>query len=494
MRKNEKIQKILLILFSIILYIILTSYHSWTKIIEYYISYIHHKNDYFSLTINSAKYITPTIRLLYSFFYVFGIIITKLTNIKLICNTSIILINISLFFFIYSTTKSIIIILFLIYSIGLGISYMPILLNIWFYFQDKKGVMLGLLSLCTAIGHYLFRLIGLFFLKKLENKNINKNNDKYYELNNYTDIEIFMKMQFYIVFILSFLFIIILNLWKPDKYIQNKNIKKKKFLLNSNEKYYELQDYYNYQNFDNNYSYLYNNNNDYNQDEYYTNLFDNKFEDIFLAFKSKPFIQLCFVFNLSYLFNTLNLTDFPYLKNENNKNLIYYFNIVWYITNIIFRFFWGSFLDFYDFKNLYLITLFLQIGTYSTFFLITKYQFLVFIYSFFNSLANSAIYTIMPYGFYLIFGWTNFSILYSINKFISMILEYYIIFLIEKFKKNDLNFLILCYLSSFCSIMSFIILCFVEIKKFDYYKYSNEKAIKKKFRFSKEKNDSDSDN
>ena len=370
---------------------------------------------------------------------------------------------------------------------------MPILLNIWFYFQDKKGVMLGLLSLCTAIGHYLFRLIGLFFLNKLENKNINKNNDKYYELNNYIDIEIFMKMQFYIVFILSFLFIIFLHLWKPDKYIQNKYIKKKKFLLNSNEKYYELQDYYNYQNFDNNYSYLYNNN-DYNQDESYTNLFDNKFEDIFLAFKSKPFIQLCFVFNLSYLFNTLNLTDFPYLKNENNKNLTYYFNIVWYITNIIFRFFWGSFLDFYDFKNLYLITLFLQIGTYSTFFLITKYQFLVFIYSFFNSLANSAIYTIMPYGFYLIFGWTNFSILYSINKFISMILEYYIIFLIEKFKKNDLNFLILCYLSSFCSIMSFIILCFVEIKKFDYYKYSNEKEIKKKFRYSKEKNDSDSDN
>jgi Na+/melibiose symporter-like transporter len=292
---------------------------------------------------------------------------------------------------------------------------------------------------------------------------------------------------------LSISFVIILFLWKPDKYIQNKNIKKKKkFLLNSYKNYYELQDYDNYQNFDN-HKYL-NYKNDYKDDESYTNLFDNKIEDIFLTFKSKPFIQLCFVYNLSYLFNTLHLTDFPYLKNENNKNITYYFNIVWYITNIIFRFFWGSFLDFYDFKNLYLITLFLQIGTYSTFFLITKYQFLVFIYSFFNSLANSAIYTIMPYGFYLIFGWTNFSILYSINKFISMILEYYIIFLIEKFKKNDLNFLILCYLSSFCSIMSFIILCFVEIKKFDYYKHSNENAIKKKFRYNKEHNDSDSDN
>jgi len=493
MRKNEKIQKILLILFSIILYIILTSYHSWTKIIEYYISYIHHKNDYFSLTINSGKYITPTIRLLYSFFYIFGIIITKLTNIKLICMISILLINISLFFLIYSTTKSLIIILFLIYSIGLGISYMPILLNIWFYFQDKKGVMLGLLSLSTAIGHYLFRSIGLFFLNKLENKNLNKNNNSYYELNNYKDIEVFMKMQFYIVFILSISFVIILFLWKPDKYIQNKNIKKKKkFLLNSYKNYYELQDYDNYQNFDN-HKYL-NFKNDYKDDESYTNLFDNKIEDIFLTFKSKPFIQLCFVYNLSYLFNTLHLTDFPYLKNENNKNITNYFNIVWYITNIIFRFFWGSFLDFYDFKNLYLITLFLQIGTYSTFFLITKYQFIVFIYSFFNSLANSAIYTIMPYGFYLIFGWTNFGILYSINNFISMILEYYIIFLIEKLKKNNLNFLILCYLSSFCSIMSFIILCFVEIKKFDYYKHSNENAIKKKFRYNKEHNDSDSDN
>jgi hypothetical protein len=100
----------------------------------------------------------------------------------------------------------------------------------------------------------------------------------------------------------------------------------------------------------------------------------------------------------------------------------------------------------------------------------------------------------MPYGFYLIFGWNNFSILYSINKFISMIFEYYTYFLIEKYKSNNLYFIILCYLSSLCSILSLMILCFVEIKKFDYYKYSNEKAIKKQFKNSRENNDSDSDN
>ena len=444
--------------------LILGSYHIWPNLLKYYNLYIQDKNKNIKLNSKIEILIIPIFRLFYSIFIPIGIIISRKINIKKITIFSYILILISHIIILYTSSYLNIIISLILFGISIGISSINLTVNAWLFFPIYRGLIFGFVSTGNALGNYLFQKLGEKLINPY-NINIEKNSEQNkFIIDNFS---FFLKIIICIYFLIGIISIILLSPWKKSM-INGNNILKK------NDKYiplsdFELMDERTNNNFD---VVSINRNKSLPYNGY------NKNEKIYDPLHSKPFLQLIFMFNLSTLFSSLKMYDFPDLKNKDFKN---YISFIYTITDILFRFLWGGLLDIYDFKSLYLFSLYIQIGIFSTYYFIVDIKYFCVFYNFLEGVTFSCNFVMEIFSYYKIFGVNNGGILFGINKIFSSFTQFIIVFLINYLNKDSIYFLILCLFYSLTSMLSSIILCFIEVKKFDYDRYTNEKIKKRRF-------------
>ena len=445
--------------------IILGSYQIWPKLLKYFNLFIENKNKDLKLNSNSKILFIPLFRLLYSIFIPIGIILTRKIKLKRCILLSFFLLITSHILILYTSSNIIILLSFILFAFSIGISCITLTVNSWLFFPIYRGLIFGFISSGNAIGNYIFEKLG----EKLINPykaNIEKS--EFYNSLIIKNFTFFIKILLILFTIIGSISIILITPWKKSMMNGNGNY------FNNNEKItplseLELID----ERTDNNFDVF-----EINRNKSIPYIGFNKNEKIKDTFQSKAFLQLMFMFCLSTLFNYLKIIDFPDLKNEEFKEYNFFlFNI----TDIFFRILWGTFLDIYDFKTLYLISLYIQIGIFSTFYFIADINFFCIIYSFLEGISFSSTFVIQAFSFYKIFGVNNGGILFGFSKIFCNFTQLIINLFINYLNTESIYFLILCLFNSVCTMLSSIILCFIEVKKFDYEKFTNDKIKKRRF-------------
>jgi hypothetical protein len=90
---------------------------------------------------------------------------------------------------------------------------------------------------------------------------------------------------------------------------------------------------------------------------------------------------------------------------------------------------------------------------------------------------------VIPFSFYKVFGSKNGGILFGLSQFISAVGNFSMPYVIDELGKDNLCYLILFLSNSFAKMLSAIVLCFIEEKRFDYGKRLKQ-TKKKKIRSS----------
>ena len=445
--------------------LILGSYQIWPKLLKYFILFIENKNKNLKLNSNSKILFIPLFRLLYSIFIPIGIILTRKIKLKKCILLSFFLIITSHFLILYALSNIIIIISFIFFAFGIGISCITLTVNSWLFFPIYRGLIFGFISSGNSLGNYFFEKLG----EKLINPykaNIEKS--KFYNSLIIKNFTFFIKILLSLFTIIGSISIILITPWKKSMINGNGNYFKKNDKITPLSEL-ELID----ERTDNNFDVF-----EINRNKSIPYIGFNKNEKIKDTLHSKAFLQLMFMFCLSTLFNYLKICDFPEFKNEEFKEYNFFlFNI----TDIFFRILWGTFLDIYDFKTLYLISLYIQIGIFSTFYFIADIKYFCIIYSFLEGVTFSSTYVIQAFSFYKIFGVNNGGILFGFSKIFCNFTQLIIYIFINYLNTESIYFLILCLFYSVCTMLSSIILCFIEVKKFDYDKFTNENIKKRRF-------------
>lgn len=458
---NVKTKGILSIIGASLIHILIGSYHTWSRLMDYYISYLHY-NNHPSLTLSNSTSFIPFIRLIYTFFLSIGVIITSKIGIYIPCIISIVFLIISHLFLLYSTSSFLIIFAFAIYGIGIGISYMSVILNSWSYYPKRKGIIIGIILTCFGSSSFIFKFIADLIINP-EGVDINKET-RFYNKEVSDNVLSYIKLLIVIFIFFGFFAIGIINPWN-NQLIAETSTKNsmKEYRYNSNLSYYQLLDL---------------NNEDNETIRTTVTSYFGGAENIKVGLKSKPFFQLVIMFMLSNLFNSLHISDYITLGEKNNKDFLSNNILIWNIANGLFRIFWGLILDTFNFKSVYLFSLFLQIMTFSTFYFIAGITPLFYLYNFFTALANSCSSVIIPFSFYKIFGMKNAGIYFGISQFVSAVSSFGIPFLIDFLSGSDIDYMILFLGNSVSKMLASIVLCFIEEKKYDYGLREKECMIK----------------
>lgn len=151
-----------------ILHAILGTFHTWPNISKYFHSYLCEKN---SVEIKKV-YLNNVFSIFIVFYNIFisiGIILNKYMSSITITGIGLIMKIIANALFIFTPNIKIVTLSILICCCGCGLAYMPVIIEIWKYFPDNKG-------LSTSFALSGFGLTQLLF-EDLSIKIINSNND-----------------------------------------------------------------------------------------------------------------------------------------------------------------------------------------------------------------------------------------------------------------------------------------------------------------------------
>ena len=151
-----------------ILHAILGTFHTWPNISKYFHSYLCEKN---SVEIKKV-YLNNVFSIFIVFHNIFisiGIILNKYMSSITITGIGLIMKIIANALFIFTPNIKIVTLSILICCCGCGLAYMPVIIEIWKYFPDNKG-------LSTSFALSGFGLTQLLF-EDLSIKLINSNND-----------------------------------------------------------------------------------------------------------------------------------------------------------------------------------------------------------------------------------------------------------------------------------------------------------------------------
>lgn len=443
------------------------SFQTWSNLMPYYVSYQHYKTGS-TLPISYSSFYIPLITLVYTFFITIGIITTSKVGIYIPCFISTLLLIISHLILYFTTSWILVIIAFNLLGIAIGLVYLSVVLNSWSYYPNKKGRIISLIL--TGFG------VSNLIMDKLANIIINPQNEQidsesgYYSETIANNILVYIKISIGMIIVLGICGILMITPWT------NQIIAEKAQSVNkiNNEDYTQLID-------------LSKTNNDVNNNIHRNveSFYNGGKEDIKLGFKSKPFIQLVSLFLLSSLFNSLHInpnwkfSEQIYLENENFlSNNIFLFNI----GNSLFLIVWGILLDNFSFKEIYILSIFIQIIVFSTFYFISEFKYLFYFYNFLTGLSKACSVIVIPFAFYKIFGIKNGGIYFGISQFISALGSLFMPVLIYNLSnKSMIYYLILFLTNSVTKMLAAIILCFIEEKPFDYGRKEKEQFLQNRF-------------
>ena len=502
-----------------LIHLILGTLQTWSSISSYLYSFLVEKN---SIKISKVylNYIFSLVIVINNIFILIGILLTKKFNSITITGCGLLLKIYAHIFTLFF--HNIIIVTFCIFicSAACGICYMPIILEIWKYFPDNKG-------LATSLALSGFGFTQLFFETISVNIiNCEKDNIDYVEgiYSFYTNdnFKHYFKLYNIVLSVLSVISIIML--YPHDKY--------KRYLRKSIPKYnFQIKNLNNNVN-ENEGEIGKNGEKEFNLSAHLLNVKEKKFgnsyfaaiKNFFLKKKTKklinlnktfkgedlpsieeskndelamklitdvsllkvsveekeknskiifslivsyPFLQLTSIFFFTKIFGIVELYSIKNfgLLNGHDENLLWYGTFLYKITFFLCFALWGYLFDKIGFKKFYRIIITLEILISSLCYYISAYKFGYLIYCMVSAFVNSASMAIGPTNFSIIFDNEKGALLFGISCFLTN--TFYIFRpLISNLLKEKIYYLIIYLVITTFSMLGFIILCFFIDEKF----------------------------
>lgn len=453
-----------------IIHFIIGSYHAWTHVLPYYISYLYHTGRTSVLIKHSVMYV-PYFRLVYTFFLIIGVLATSKVGMYVPCIASLSLLVISHCVLLLSTSLTYVVMAFAMFAIGTGLIYTSVIVNAWRYFPRAKGTILGLILSGFGSSGFIMTIVL--------NRTVNPLQKEVNEVNGYYDKEIavqsltYIKYTLMLIIIGSVLSLVLMNPWRKQFEADQKEEDEVAYdkdqcapsgdAVAKCEACSELVDV---------------NGNDVRATAKYVNCNEN----ISLCLKSKPFYQLISVYFLSSLFNSLHVNQnwkFFAKAADTNSNVVSCSTYLFGMGNWALRTCCGMLLDSFSFRETYLIVLFIEIATYSLFYFVSEIPSLFALFNFLSGVTHSFSTVVIPFSFYKVFGTKNGGVLFGLSQFVSAMGNFWIPFAIDELRKDNLCYLILFLSSSLAKMLSAIVLCFIEEKRFDYGKRMKQTKRKK---------------
>ena len=513
--KDNKSFGYLTIFSGFLIHLILGTLYSWSSLFNYFYSFLTQNN--------SIKISKVYLNNIFSFVIVFnnifiliGILLTKKFNSISITGFGLLLKIYSNVIILFFPNIIIVTLCFFIYSAACGICYMPIILEIWKYFPDNKGLTTSLALSGFGFTQLLFEDISINII------NYEKYNIDYIDgiYSFYTNDNFKRYLKIFIVFFSILSVISIIILYPYDKYkkylrksvprynfqlrninnndkendnpekefnqsahlieLQEKKIsgnnyltaiknffikKKEKKFINSNKKF-KGEDIIDIEESKN--------------DELAINLLtdvrllklpEEKQKNIQILFSliiSYPFLQLTSIFFFTKIFGIIELNSIKNfgLLNGHDEDFLWYGTFLFKATYFLCFILWGYLFDKIGFKKFYRIIITLEILISSLCYYISAYKFGYLIYCIISAFVNSASMAIGPTNFSIIFDNEKGALLFGISCFLTN--TFYIFRpLISNLLTEKIYYLIIYLIITLFSMVGFIILCFFIDEKFE---------------------------
>ena len=433
---------------SIILNMIVYAHYTPPNLFNYFYSYMQSINENIFLK-ETVEILFNLSNIIYLLFIPLGIILYL--NCKFITNTitgiSFILILISNFLLIKSYTNQILILFLIIKSSGSGLCFLPILLEIWKYFPNMKGLITGIFFLGKGITESFYEYISIKLINPDEEK-MNRN-ENIYSTN--INLKFFNYLQNTFIF-LCLISIICQFLIYPYSiygyhFYQNQNEFKEKMQKGLIQEFYILSSPQNYS-------------------KPKTNKIK---EPIFSLIISCPFLQFTCIYFLIMIFKSLDLTSIQRLGILMNidDSFISFSNKVWKFTNVFWNIISGFLLDNIKFKKFFMYLLLTLIFLISTSYFILDWKFGFLLFNIISSVVDSINNIFVPISFSIVYGNETGLLLYGIS---SIIINSFLIYrdFIRQILDEKIYYFVFCFICTIFYMFALITLCLFEQKKHVY--------------------------
>ena len=374
-------------------------------------------------------------------------------NTNIISAISLVLIIISNYLLINSYTNQILILFLIIKSSGSGLCFLPILLEIWKYYPNMKGLITGIFFIGKGITESFYEYISIKLINPKE-KNINPDGKIYTPDINYQFFN-FLKNEFFFVCIISIIcqFLIYPYSIYGNHFYQNQNEFKEKIQKGLVQDFNIFEIPKNYYKPKNN---------------------KNK-EPLFSLIISCPFLQFTCIYFLIMIFNSLDLSSIQRLGSLMNfeDNFISFSNKVWKFTNVFWSIISGFILDNIKFKKFFMYLLLTLIFLISTSYFILHLKFGYILFNIINSVVDSINNIFVPISFSIVYGNETGLLLYGIS---SIVINSYLIYrdFICQVLNKKIYYFVFCFICTIFYMFALITLCLFEQKKHVYKRKDDE--------------------
>ena len=369
---------------------------------------------------------------------------------------------------------------------GCGLVFMPILLDIWKYFPNSRGLCTSFVLSGFAITRFIFKYVCLHLINPDKVGFLPGSHKFSKDINN--NFLFFIKQYFIFVAVLSTLSVIMIYpyeiypiLFNEEEKLEKLNEKKRnEKILSNKERLRKVKSSEQLSRYEEdekkrrekdicerpNYLRLLTNN------YFRKKNFDDEiiiYEPLLSLIVSFPFLQLTFVFFFSTLYGLLELSSLRRfgLFFGHKEEFLAKASFLWKISNLIFFTVWGYLQDKIGVKPLLMFVITIQISVDSLCCFIAGSNIGYLVFSLLSAAINSANYTIPPTCYALIFGDEKGLLLYSISSL--LINSFYICKpLINNLIRTKVYTMMFFLILTVFSMFSLIILCFFIEKKHVY--------------------------
>ena len=432
----------------ILLNMIIYAHNTPPNLFNYFYSYFQSNNEnIFSKEIIEILFSLSNI--FYLLFIPLGFILYLNYNLNtnIINAISLILIIISNYLLINSYTNQILILLLILKCSGSGLCFLPILLEIWKYFPNMKGLITGIFFIGKGITESFYEYISIKLINP-EEKNMNQSGKIYPPEVNANFLNYLRNSFLFLCFIsISIQFLIYPYSIYGYHFYKNQTEFKEKMQKGLIQDFYILASPKNYSKPRNN---------------------KNK-EPIFSLIVSCPFLQFTSIYFLIMIFNSLDLTSIQRLGilMDFDDNFISFSNKVWKFTNVLWNIISGFILDHIKFKKFFMYLLLTLIFLISTSYFILDFKFGYLLFNIISSVVDSINNIFVPISFSIVYGNETGLLLYGIS---SIVINSFLIYrdFIRQILNEKIYYFVFCFICTIFYMFALITLCLFEQKKHVY--------------------------
>ena len=478
---SQRTKGILTLIGTFILHFILGTLHTWPSISRYFHSYLVELNQTrFSLAYLDIVF--SLVNAVHSICVPFGVILSKTYGPSIIIGIGLTMKLIANALFILTPDIVIVTISLVACASGVGLAYMPAIIEIWKYFPNNKGIASGTAFAGFGFTRLLFKYVSIYMINPTEELPLPKRERYDTHINN--NFLVYLKKSEIFFSFLSVLCILLIFPFEKNQQQDYKMLKKNNSMKNRND------------NKDNSISNTLNRGVSYDKDEKIINTEETEYNDKTIEndtdsdlsyfegdhkiplrslIISYPFMQLTFIFFFTMFFGSIELSSMKKfgLMNGHSEDFLWYSALIWKVSNIVCYTLWGGLLDLIKFKKLYMIILSSEILISATCYFISSSKIGFILYSTISAAVNSANIAVAPTSFVMIFGIDRGSLLFSISSLLHN--TFYILRpLITNFAASKVYFLMFYLIICLFSMLASIILCFFVEKQYEYKKYENK--------------------